>query len=96
MGLLDFFKKRKKNVSSQSRRELLLSKGRIVDGVIIDIEPSDNGNEIAHYSYTIQGVDFESSEILTEGQRKESLKYAPGAGVGIRFDPRNQGNSIIV
>jgi hypothetical protein len=43
----------------------------------------------------LNGVDFESSEILTAEQRLSPAKYAPGAKVGVRYDPRNQGNSII-
>ncbi|MCY7348298.1 MAG: hypothetical protein LH614_19055 [Pyrinomonadaceae bacterium] len=73
----------------------MLAKGRITDGTIIDVETSEAGEEIAFYHYNIQGVDFESSEILTEKQRENPLKYAAGAKVGVRFDPKNHGNSIL-
>ena len=79
-----------------TRREFLEKNGRICDGTIIDTETNDAGEEIAFYFYIVQGVDFESSEILTEEQCQNSVKYAPGAKVGVRFDPRNHGNSIIV
>lgn len=77
------------------RREHLEKSGRITDGIIIDTAVSETGEEIAYYCYSIAGVDFESSEILTEAQRKNAIKYAPGAKVGVRFDPRNHGNSIL-
>lgn len=71
------------------------TQGRITDGTIIDGETSEAGEEIVYYFYSIQGVDFESSEILTEEQRENPLKYAPGAKVGVRFDPKNHGNSML-
>ncbi|MBC7900375.1 MAG: hypothetical protein H7070_10020, partial [Saprospiraceae bacterium] len=51
---------------------------------------------IVFFVYTLNGVDFESSELLDEEKLKEPLKYAPGAKVGIRYDPKNQGNSTLV
>ena len=64
--------------------------GRIVDGEI-----ARNGDEIVFYVYTLNGVDFESSELLTPEQRVDPVKYAPGAKVNVRYDPKNQGNSIV-
>lgn len=95
MGFFDFLK-RNKNNQVQDRREFLMDKGRITDGIIIDTEINDDGEEIAHYHYFIHGVKFESSEILTDEQKETPIKYAPGASVGIRFDPKNHHNSIIV
>ena len=69
--------------------------GRITDGVILDAQVNSSGEEIVFYIYTLNGVDLESSEILTEEQRRDPAKYAPGAKVAIRYDQRNQGNSII-
>lgn len=96
MGLFDFLKREKLDNSAQKRRERLLEHGRITDGTIIDATINDNGDEVAVYHYNIHGVDFESSEILTEEQRTDRVKYAPGAGVAVRFDPKNHHNSIIV
>lgn len=96
MGLFDFIKRTKEENAVQSNRDHLLKNGRICDGVIIDSETDEAGNEIVHYQYSIHGVDFESSEVLNEEQKKHPLKYAPGAGVGIRFDPKNHHNSMLV
>jgi len=96
MGFFDVFKSKKKVKTEAERREFLLSNGRITDGTIIDSDTSDAGEEIVYYYYNIQGVDFESSEILTNEQRENPLKYAPGAKVGVRFDPKNHGNSMLV
>ncbi len=96
MRLFDLFKEKKKEDLDVRRREFLHSKGRITDGTIIDIETSEAGEEIIIYYYSVQGVDFESSEILTDKQRGNPLKYAPGAKVGVKFDPKNHGNSMLV
>ncbi|MEZ5345327.1 MAG: hypothetical protein R2681_07210 [Pyrinomonadaceae bacterium] len=96
MGLLNFLKRSKPDNSQEARRRTLLQHGRITEAMIVDTEMNDAGDEIAHYVYSVQGVDFESSEILTEEQRMDQLKYAPGATVTVRFDPRNHGNSILV
>ena len=96
MGIFDRFKK-KQAINLEARRiEQLLENGRITEGVIIDSETSERGEEIVFYIYSVQGVDFESSEILTEEKLLDPLKYAPGAKVGVRFDPKNHGNSMLV
>ena len=96
---MGFFSKlaRKKHIpTEQERREFLQKHGRITDGAIIDTETDRYGGEIVFYLYSVNGVDFESSERLTEEQMNDPLRYAPGAKVGIRFDPKNHGNSILV
>ena len=94
MGLIDKLLRRK-GPDANTRRSLLLANGRITDGVIIDSEINEDGAEIIFYTYTLNGVDFESSDLLTDEQRRDRIKYAPGAKVGIRYDQRNQGNSIV-
>ncbi len=94
MGLLDKLRK-KKAVDPLERRRQLLSHGRITDGAIIDTHINESADEVAHYLYTLNGVDFESAEVLTEEQREDPVRYAPGATVAVRYDPRNQGNSVL-
>ncbi len=95
MGLFNFLKK-KQTDSEMQRREFLLVHGRITEGTIVDSETSESGEEIAFYIYNVQGVDFESSEILNEEQCKNPLHYAPGAKIGVRFDPKNHGNCMLI
>lgn len=95
MGFFDFLKPKKEINLEAVRREFLAKSGRICDGTIIDSETTAAGDELVYYFYTVHGVDFESSEILTDAQKLNPLKYAPGAKVGIRFDPKNHGNSIL-
>lgn len=94
MGILKFFK-RKKTDPFAGRKEYLLEHGRITDGIIIDTETRPNGDEIVFYMYSLNGVDFESSELLSDEQRRDPLKFAPGAKVAIRYDSKNQGNSTL-
>lgn len=96
MGFFDFLKGNKKSQTAESRREFLLNNGRICDGVIIDVETNDSNDEIIFYHYNIQGVDFESSEIMTAEQKQNAIEYAPGSSVGVRFDPQNHHNSIVI
>ena len=94
MSIIDKIFRRKKPDANE-RRRLLLAHGRITDGVILDSDINADGEEIVFFLYTLNGVDFESSDILTFEQRQYPIKYAPGARVGVRYDPRNQGNSIV-
>jgi len=96
MGFFDIFSRKKAVPTEKERRDFLLNNGRIVEGTIIDSDSDPNGNEVVYYIYTIHGVDFESSDTLTEEQRQNILAYAPGAKVSIRFDNRSPGNSILV
>ena len=96
MGILSLFKRKEKPDVHAERRRLLLVHGRITDGRIIDSETTRSGEEIVFYVYTLNGVDFESSELLSEEQKADPLTYAAGARVGVRYDPKNQGNSMLV
>ena len=95
MGILSVFRRKPKRDLDAERRELLASHGRITDGLIVDTETEKGGREIVFYRYTLNGVDFESSEILSAEQASDPLKYAPGAKVGVLYDPKNQGNSML-
>ncbi len=94
MGIVDRLLRRQ-TTGLDERRRTLLANGRITDGVIIDSQIEPSGEELVYYTYTLNGVDFESFDFLTAEQRLDPIKYAPGAKVGIRYDQRNQGNSVV-
>ncbi len=96
MGIFDIFQKKKQIDLETQYRENLQRNGRITDGEIIDNEISETGETIVYYIYSVQGADFESSEVLSEEQANEPLKYAPGASIGVRYDPKHHGSSILV
>jgi hypothetical protein len=93
MGILDKLR-RKKPPTDAERRAHLRSTGRITEGVILESDTRGR-DEIVFYLYTLNGVDFESSERLDDDQKKDPLKYAPGQKINVRYDPRNQGNSTL-
>ena len=96
MGIRDFFK-RSKTDDEAERRQTLLQKGRITEGSIFDVI-TDEGGAITHvfYNYEINGVEYESSQLLDDGQRLRPGDYFPGARVTVRFNPRQPGNSVVV
>ena len=96
MGILDIFK-RKKSDGEAERRAALLRGGRITDGSIFDVITDDAGT-ITHvfYNYEINGVEYESSQLLDPDQRNRSADYFPGASVTVRFNPLQPGNSVVV
>lgn len=95
MGLMQFLRRNKTAPTDEERREFLRKTGRITEGVIIDSTTTANGREVVYFAYTLNGVDFESSEILTDEQASDPLKYAAGQRVNIRYDQKNQGNSTL-
>jgi hypothetical protein len=95
MRFLDHFRKNRR-LTEEQRREFLLKNGRITEGTILDNDVTESGGEIVYYLYSVSGADFESSDVLTPDQLLEPVKYAPGAKVSIRFDPKNHSNSVLV
>jgi hypothetical protein len=93
MGFLDKLR-RKKEPTDAERRAHLRTTGRITEGVILESE-AQGTDEVVYYLYTLNGVDFESSERLDDDQKRNQLKYAPGQKINVRYDPRNQGNSTL-
>jgi hypothetical protein len=96
MGILDIFKRRKTDGEAE-RRTNLLRAGRITEGSIFDVI-TDEAGAITHvfYNYEINGVEYESSQLLDDGQRLRPGDYFPGARVTVRFNPHQPGNSLVV
>lgn len=94
MGLLDRIF-RKVEFDPAARRRNLLANGRITDGTIVDTKIDSEGRELVVFVYTLNGVDFESADELTPEQKSRAQDYVPGSKVGIRFDPKNQYDSIV-
>ena len=95
MSFLDRF--RKKTEDEASRIARLSKTGRMADGRIIDAVSDNEGHIIqVTYSYTLAGVQYESSQELSDLQRQRAHDYAPGKQIVIRYDPRRPPNSIVV
>lgn len=95
MSFLDRFRKKPEDESSRIAR--LSKTGRMADGKIIDAV-SDNDGRITEvtYTYILAGVQYESSQALSELQQQRSHEYAPGKQIVVRYDPRQPANSIVV
>ena len=95
MSLLDYFRKKPEDEASRIAR--LSKTGRMADGKIIDAV-SDNEGRITEvtYTYMLAGVQYESSQALSELQQQRSHDYAPGKQIVIRYDPRQPANSVVV
>ena len=86
---------RKKEDPEMSRRARLLRAGRIGEATVLGTSNED-GRITVFYSYTIAGVEYESSQTLDSEQSGREQQYLPGARVTMRFDPHWPGNSVVV
>jgi Protein of unknown function (DUF3592) len=95
MSFLDRFHRKKEDEAS--RVERLAKTGRMADGEILDAVADDNGKILqVTYTYTLAGVQYESSQDLSSVQQERSSQYAPGRQIVVRYDPRQPANSIVV
>lgn len=95
MSFLDRFRKKAEDEASRIQR--LSKTGRMTDGEIIDAVSDDSGHITAvTYRYMLAGVQFESSQTLSDLQQQRSVDYAPGKQIVVRYDPRQPANSIVV
>lgn len=95
MGIFNIFKRKQIVDLEAQRREYLATNGRITDGTIIE-NSDENAVSLVSYVYNVHGASYESSEILSDEKLADPLKYAPGAKVGVRYDPKQHGNSMLV
>ena len=95
MSFLNRF--RRKTEDETSRIARLSKTGRMTDGNIIDAV-SDGDGKITEvtYNYMLAGVQYESSQELSDAQRQHYTDYAPGKQITVRYDPRQPANSIVV
>ncbi|HLM24865.1 MAG TPA: DUF3592 domain-containing protein [Pyrinomonadaceae bacterium] len=95
MSFLDRFRKKPEDEASRIAR--LSKTGRMADGRILDAVSDSNGRitEVT-YTYTLAGVQYESSQALSELQQQRTSDYSPGNQIVIRYDPRSPANSIVV
>jgi hypothetical protein len=91
----------------RARRQFLSHSGRLVDGMLLDIcqveAPAKSKNEqprtltMLLYSYRIGGVDYESSQDITEMSGVvDAAQVRAGFPCSARYQPGNPQNSIVV
>ena len=95
MSFLDRFRRKKEDEHARIAR--LAKTGRMADGRILDATTDNDGNILqVVYTYTLAGVQYESSQDLSSAQRQHSNQYVPGRHIVVRYDPRQPANSIVV
>ena len=95
MSFLDRF--RRKTEDEPARIARLSKTGRMADGAILDAVSANDGRILqVTYTYTLAGVQYESSQDLSSTQQAQSHKYAPGQQIIVRYDPKRPANSIVV
>jgi hypothetical protein len=95
MSFLDRF--RRKTEDEASRIARLSKTGRMTDGNIIDAVSDGDGKILeVTYTYMLAGVQYESSQVLSDVQKQRDTDYAPGKQIIVRYDPRQPANSIVV
>jgi len=95
MSFLDRF--RRKTEDEASRIARLSKTGRMTDGNIIDAVSDGDGKILeVTYTYMLAGVQYESSQALSDVQKQRDSDYAPGKQIIVRYDPRQPANSIVV
>jgi hypothetical protein len=91
----------------RARRRFLAQSGRLVDGMLLDVcqvespaksqKESDRTLTLLLFSYRIGGVDYESSQDITEmGGVIDAAEVRAGFPCSARYQPGNPQNSIVV
>jgi hypothetical protein len=95
MSFLDRFRRQREDEASRIAR--LSKTGRMTDGRILDADSDTDGRILqVTYTYTLAGVQYESSQELNDAQQQRPIDYAPGRQIIVRYDPRQPANSIVV
>lgn len=97
MSFLNRFRRQREDPEVKRRMRLLRS-GRITEGSVLDVrdDPATGVITQIFYNYTVNGVEYESSQSLDQAQQQRLIDYAPGASVTIRYDPHQPANSVVV
>jgi len=85
----------------RARRLFLAHSGRLVDGMLLDVceVQAEDGRTLTMllYSYRIGGVDYESSQDITDMRGVvDALQVRAGFPCSARYQPGNPHNSIVV
>jgi hypothetical protein len=85
----------------RARRHFLTQSGRILDGMLLDVceVPAEDGRTLTMllYSYRIAGVDYESSQDVTDMRDAvDPAQVRAGFPCSLRYQPGSPQNSIVV
>ena len=77
----------------ERRRNALAAQGRIIDGILVDAQPSEQAPAVIFYTYRVAGVRYECSQDIATLPARTLHLDAP---IQVRYSPRNPGNSIVL
>ena len=77
----------------ERRRTLLSAHGRIIDGVLIGAQPSEDEPGVVFYTYRVGGVRYECSQNIAALPACTLHLDSP---IQVRYSPQNPGNSIVL
>ena len=97
MSFLARFRRQKED-PEMKRRARLLRTGRIAEGSVLDVRNDAASGAITQifYHYTVNGVEYESSQTLDAAQQQRADEYTPDSRIIIRYDPHQPANSVVV
>jgi len=73
------------------RRAWLAATGKLGDGTLVEIR-----EDVVFYSYAVRGVEYTASQDLTRLLDKVPADLSQMPSVGVKYDPKNPANSIVV
>ncbi len=77
----------------ERRRLQLAAHGRIVDGILLDAQPTQQAPTIILYTYRVAGVTYECAQNIAPLPPRPFHLDAP---IQVRYSPANPANSIVL
>ena len=75
----------------RQRRAWLVAVGKLGDGSLVEIH-----EHLVFYSYAVRGVEYTASQDVTKLAEKVPADLSQMPSVGVKYDPKNPANSIVV
>jgi len=73
------------------RRQWLVSTGKMGDATLVEIR-----EDLLFYSYAVRGVEYTASQDIAQLSRRLPTDLSAVGAVGVKYDPRNPANSIVI
>ncbi len=84
----------------RERRDFLEEVGRIIDGIVLDVQEVEiDGREaqMVIFQYEVSGVNYEASQDVTMLRPWINLQSCrTGLHASVKYDPLNPGNSLLI
>jgi hypothetical protein len=75
----------------RQRRRWLVSTGKMGDATLVEIR-----DDLLFYSYAVRGVEYTASQDIAHLARRLPTDLSAVGAVGVKYDPRNPANSIVI